>query len=70
MISAFEYASGNVQKMFAANANNLYEVTFFGDADPGQGGAVVGQLLRQPIGERLRRLHDRAQRPGRLPAAL
>ena len=30
VISAFEYASGNTQKMFAANATKLYEVTFAG----------------------------------------
>jgi hypothetical protein len=30
VISAFEYASGNVRKMFAANATKLYDVSFSG----------------------------------------
>lgn len=30
VISAFEYASGNIRKMFAANATKLYDVSFSG----------------------------------------
>ncbi len=41
-ISAFEYISGNVQKMFAANANKLYERDVRQYADAGEGRTTSG----------------------------
>ena len=42
VISAFEYISGNVQKMFAANANKLYERDVRQYADAGEGRTTSG----------------------------
>jgi hypothetical protein len=55
VISAFEYISGNIQRMFAGNATKLYDVTA-NVADGGQDRAAVGQLLRLATCQRQRRL--------------
>ena len=46
IISAFEYSDGNVQKMYAANATKLFDVTT-GTPSPDQGRPGQRQLLRR-----------------------
>jgi hypothetical protein len=47
--SAFEYASGNIQKMFAATATNLYDVTFNGAPTLIQSGQSSGNYCASQL---------------------
>ena len=49
VISAFEYASGNTQKMFAANATKLFEVTFAGSPILVQSGRASGNYCASQL---------------------
>ena len=57
VISAFEYASGTVHRMYAANATKVYDVTTTTPAEIARR-ADVRQLRCKPNGERQRRLAD------------
>ena len=66
IISAFEYQSGNIQKMFAANATKVYDVTTSTPVlvKSGQAsGNYVGSQLANASGDYLLALNDAGDYP-------